>query len=90
MQLKQKPLSLPNEYFFSSVNVASSKPSTALLPRIKISFFLLSICTNKLISAPNIIKLLPNPPKFDHGKRLCTLNIQYYSQNIYIYQDKPS
>ena len=31
------------------------------LPKIKISIFLLSICTDELISAPNIIMLSPNP-----------------------------
>ena len=30
--------------------------------RIRMSFFLLSICTEKLISTPKIITLLPNPP----------------------------
>ena len=46
--------------FFSAVKVVSSKPSVGPLPRITISFFLLSIGTDELISAPNIITILPN------------------------------
>ena len=56
------------EYSFSAVNVVLSKPSVGSLPRIKISFFLLSICTDKIISAPNIILFLLNPLGFDDEK----------------------
>ena len=49
------------EYPFSAVNAVSVNPSSGPLPRIKISFFLLSTCTYELISVPKIIKFLPNP-----------------------------
>ena len=44
-------------------------PCVGSLPTIKISFFLLSTNTAKLISAPNITTLLPNP-KFGNAKVL--------------------
>ena len=37
-------------------------PSVGPLPRIKISFSLLSMCPNELISAPKIIPFLPTLP----------------------------
>ena len=42
-------------YSFSAVYVESSKPCVGPLPRIKISFFLLSTCADEFISTPNII-----------------------------------
>ena len=49
-------------YFASAVNVVSSNSCVGPLPRIKISFFLLSICTDELISAPKIMKFFPMLP----------------------------
>ena len=45
-------------YFASTVNVVSSNPCVDLYAKIKISFTLLSTCTDELISAPKI-KLFP-------------------------------
>ena len=45
------------EYSTSVVNVISANSYVEALPRIKISFFIISACTNELISAPNIITL---------------------------------
>ena len=41
-------------YLTSTVNVVSSNYCIGTSPRIKITLFLLSICTNELISAPKI------------------------------------
>ena len=54
-------------YSLSAVNVLSG-PYIGYLPRIKISFFLLSICTDELISAPNMMTLSPNPLPSDNRK----------------------
>ena len=50
-----------NEYIFSADSVCSS-PCVGPSPRIKISFFLLSIFVDELISAPKTITFLPVPP----------------------------
>ena len=47
------------EYSSFAVNVASSNLCVKALQKIKISFFLLSICTDELISTPQIKTLLP-------------------------------
>ena len=47
-----------NEYNFSAVNVCSN-PCVGTLPRIKMYFFLLSICEDEFVSAPKIITFLP-------------------------------
>ena len=49
------------ECFFYGVIVVSFNPCVVPSPRIKISFFLLSTCTEELISTPKIITFLPNP-----------------------------
>ena len=46
----------------SAVNVVSSNPRVGTIPRIKTSFFLLSLCTDKLISIPKIMTFLPMLP----------------------------
>ena len=56
------------EYLFSAVNIVYFKPSVGSLPRIKMSLFLLSICTNKLLSTPNITTYLQNSFPFDIAK----------------------
>ena len=50
-----------NEYIFSADSVCSS-PCVGPSPRIKISFFLLSIFVDELISTPKIITFLPVAP----------------------------
>ena len=63
------------KYIFSTLSVCSnpcigplptlsicSNPCIGPLPKIKISFFLLSIFVDELISTPKIIKFLPVPP----------------------------
>ena len=49
------------EYFFSAVSVVSSNHCVGYSPRIEISFFFLSTCTEGFISSPKIIAFLPNP-----------------------------
>ena len=49
------------EYIFSAASV-SSNLCVGLLPRIEISFFLLSIFVDELISTPKIFILLPVSP----------------------------
>ena len=46
----------------STVNVVSSNPWVGPSPRIKISLFSLSICTDELISAPKIVTVFPSLP----------------------------
>ena len=45
------------EYLAAAVNVVISNPSVGLLPKTKISLFLLPICTDELIWAPRIIPI---------------------------------
>ena len=45
--------------FSFCLNVVPSNPSVRPLPKIKISFPLLSICSDKLIAAPKMIIFLP-------------------------------
>ena len=47
------------EYSVSAVILVSSYPCLGPLPRTKISFFLLSICSDELLSAQKIITFLP-------------------------------
>ena len=46
-------------YLASAVKVVSSNLCVGLSPRIKISLFLLSICTDELISASKIMTFFP-------------------------------
>ena len=50
------------EYWDSAVNVVSSNPCVGPIPRIKISFPLLSTCTDELKSTPKIMTFLPPLP----------------------------
>ena len=50
-----------NSILFSCSNVVPSNPCLGLSPTIKMSFFLLSSCTEELISTPKIITLQPKP-----------------------------
>ena len=55
-------------YNFSAVNVVLPNHCNGPLSKIKISLFLLSICADELISALNIMALLPNPLPSDNEK----------------------
>ena len=46
-------------YFDSAVNFVSSNPCVGALPRIKIAFPLLLICTDELIPAPKVMTFFP-------------------------------
>ena len=67
---------------FSAVSVVSSKPCVGPLPRIRISFYLLPIYADELISAPNIITFLLNPLPLDNEKLPCTSNPMPYSEYL--------
>ena len=54
------------EYSASVFNVVLSNPYVGPLPRIKITFFSLSICTDDLISTPKIMAFAQ--PKFGSEK----------------------
>ena len=56
------------ESLASALNVVSSNSYFGPLPKIKISFFLLSGCTEELLSIPNIITFLPNPQLCENEK----------------------
>ena len=47
------------EYWASVDNVESSNPCVGPISRIEVSFFLLSKCTDVLISTPKIMTFLP-------------------------------
>ena len=47
-------------YIFSPVKVCSN-PSVGPFPKVNMSFFLLSMCAEKLVCTPKIITFLPNP-----------------------------
>ena len=61
MQAQTKFLIIFSKHFFSAVNVVPSNACVEPSLRIRISFFLLSICTEELISTPKIMQFLPNP-----------------------------
>ena len=50
------------KYWVSAVNIVLSDPCVGPKPKIKVSFFLLSICTDELISVPKIMTFLPVLP----------------------------
>ena len=49
-------------YLTSAANVVLSNPCVGASPRTKISLFLLSICTDELISTPKIMTFFPMLP----------------------------
>ena len=59
------------EYNLSALSVYSSR-RVGRFPRIKISFFLLSVFVDDLISTPKIITFLPTP--FPNEKLQCLPN----------------
>ena len=73
-------------YIASAVNVISSNPCVGPSPEIRVSFPLLSICTDELISAPKIITFFPKFPSVK--KNLNENQIQCRSCYTYIYLDQ--
>ena len=63
------------EYSASTVNVVSSNPRVGSLPRVNISFFQLSACTEELLSTPNIMIVLQSPLPFVNEKNPSTSNL---------------
>ena len=55
------------EYLASGVNVVSSNACVGPSPRIKISLFLLSTCTDELISAPTVMTFLSTLPSVNEN-----------------------
>ena len=70
------------QYWVSTVDVVLLNPSVGLLPRIKISFPLLSICTDEFISAPKIITFLPMLPS---GNENSERESNHMPQPLYLY-----
>ena len=69
------------EYIFSAES-ACSNPCVGILPRIKISFFLLWIFVDELISTPKIITFRP-VPTLGRGKNPCLSNPIPYPKYLY-------
>ena len=63
-------------HFFCS-NESSPNPCVGTIPKINISFLLLSICLEELISAPKIITFWPNPPRGNEKLPLLSNPIPY-------------
>ena len=57
------------EYWFSAVNIVLFNPCVGPLPRIRISFRLLSICPDEFISAQKITFLPTLPPGNGNSER---------------------
>ena len=64
------------EYTFSAVKVCSN-PCVGPFPRTNMPFFLLSMCAEKLISAPKINTFWPNPPPGNEKLPLLSNPIPY-------------
>ena len=58
------------EYRASTTKVVSSNPCVRPFPRIKVSFFLLSICLEELISTPKIVTFLITLPSVNESFEL--------------------
>ena len=70
------------EYIFSALSVCSN-PCVGPLPKIKISFFLLSIFVDELISTPTIMTFLPSPVP-GNEKLPCLSNQIPYPEYLYL------
>ena len=68
------------EYSDSDVIVVSSNPSIGFLPRIRISLFLLSTCSEKLLSTPNTITLIRNPQLINEKDERVSNPVSYPEQ----------
>ena len=66
------------------MNVVSSNICIGPLPRIRISFFLLSACADELISTPKIMTFLPDPLLSDNVKLSLVSDTDPYSQYLYL------
>lgn len=75
------------EYSFSASNALSSNPLVGSLPRIKISFFLLSICTEELIPTSSMITFYQTSRHLTM-ENIYVHQIQKHIQDIYIYEDQ--
>ena len=71
-----------NRYFASVVNVVTSNPCAGPLPRIKISFLLLSIWADELISTPRMITFLSTLPS---GKEYSPQESNLMPWPVYLY-----
>ena len=69
------------EYIHFSAVCACFNLFVGPFPRIKIYFFLLSICGDELISTPKTITFLPFPQL--GCEKILFYQIQYHVQNIY-------
>ena len=58
------------EYLASAVIVALSNLLAEFLPRTRISFSLLSVCIDELLSTPKIIIFLPHSPFIEKFERV--------------------
>ena len=70
------------KYIYPALSVCSN-PCVGPLPKIKISFFLLSIFVDELMSTPKIITFLPNPIPGDE-KLPCLSNPIPYPEYLYL------
>ena len=70
------------EYFLPAVNVVTYDLYVGPSPRINISFFLLSTCTEELMSTPQILTLQPNPP-LENENVPCPSNPVLYPEYLY-------
>ena len=68
---------------YISAHSVCYNPCVGPLPRIKISFFLLSISIDKLISTPKIILFLTVPP-LKCEKHPCLSNLIPYPEYLYL------
>ena len=69
-------------YSASALNVVPSNPGVGPLPRIKIHFPILSVCTDELISTPKMITFLPTLPS---GKEYSPSESNPMPQPVYLY-----
>ena len=68
------------DYIFSADSVWSN-PCVGPLPRIKISFFLLPVFVDELVSIPKITTFLPTPLLTENSPFLS--NQELYPKNLY-------
>ena len=69
-----------------AVNVVSSNYCVGPKPRIKISFFLLSICTDELMSTPKTMTFLPTIPSQNENSEHESNPIPYHYIHSYLDQ----
>ena len=74
------------EHWAFAVNVVSSNYCVGPKPRIKISFFLLSICTDELMSTPKTMTFLPTIPSQNENSEHESNPIPYHYIHSYLDQ----